>query len=89
MREMMASAVKDAHYVGTEMINGVPCHTYTYTMEVEVSGQKFASTGKAWVGPSDGLPHQLDSETTLSSYKQKAHVTYEYNVDFKVEKPDH
>ena len=87
MREMMASAVKDAHYIGTETINGVPCHTYSYTMEVEVSGQKWTSMGKAWIGSSDGLPHQLDFETTVSSYKQKSHVTYEYNVDFKVEKP--
>jgi len=87
MREMMASAVKDAHYVGTEMINGVPCHTYTYTMEVEVSGQKWTSTGKTWIGSSDGLPHQYDFELTVGSYKQKSHVTYEYNVDIKVEKP--
>src|ERR1041384_1420891 len=87
MREMMASAVKDAHYIGTETINGVPCYAYTYTMEIEVSGQKWTSTGKSWIGSSDGLPHQLDSETTVSSYKQKPHVTYEYNVDIKVEKP--
>jgi hypothetical protein len=87
MREMMASAVKDVKYVGTETINGVPCHAYNYTMEIDLSGQKWAGTGKAWIGSSDGLPHQLDSETMVSSYKQKSHITYEYNVDFKVEKP--
>jgi hypothetical protein len=87
MREVMATAVKDVQYVGTETINGVPCHAYTYTMEMDVSGQKWAGTGKAWIGSSDGLPHQMDSDMTVSSYKRKSHVAYEYNVDFKVEKP--
>jgi len=87
MREMMASAVKDVQHIGTETINGLPCHEYTYTMDMDVSGQKWAGTGKAWIGSNDGLPHQLDSEMTVSSYKQKSHITYEYNVDFKVEKP--
>jgi len=87
MRELMASAVKDVKYVGADTINGVPCHAYTYTMDMNVSGQRWAGTGKAWIGSSDGLPHQLDSEVTISSYKQKSHITYEYNVNFKVEKP--
>ena len=87
MREMMASAVKDVRYIGTDTINGVPCHEYTYTMDMDVSGQKWTGNGKAWIGSSDGLPHQLDLEMTVSSYKQKSHITYEYNVDFKVEKP--
>jgi hypothetical protein len=87
MREMMASAVKDVQYIGTDTIKGVPCHAYTYTMDMDVSGQKWAGTGKAWIGSNDGLPHQLDSEMTIISYKQKSHITYEYNVDFKVEKP--
>ena len=87
MREMMASAVKDVQYIGTDTINGAPCHTYTYTMDMDVSGQKWTGTGKAWIGSGEGLLHQLDSEMTVSSYKQKSHITYEYNVDFKVEKP--
>ena len=87
MREVMASAFKDVQYIGTDTINSVPCHAYTYTMELDISGQKWNVTGKAWIGASDGLPHQIDSETTVSSYKQKSHITYEYNVDFKVEKP--
>src|SRR5215467_12530524 len=87
MREMMASAVKDVKYIGTDTINGLPCHEYTYTMDMDVSGQKWAGTGKAWIGSTDGLLHQSDSEMTVSSYKQKSHITYEYNVDFKVDKP--
>src|ERR1043166_641331 len=83
----VASAVKDVKYIGTDTVNGLPCQEYTYTMDMDVSGQKWAGTGKAWIGSTDRLPHQLDSEMTVSSYKQKSHITYEYNVDFKVEKP--
>jgi hypothetical protein len=87
MRELMASAFKDVQYVGTDTINGVPCHAYTYTMEMDLSGQKSTVTGKAWIGSGDGLPRQIDSETTIGSFKQKSHITYEFNADFKVEKP--
>ena len=87
MREMMASAVKDVQHIGTETINGLLCHEYTYTMNMDVSGQKWAGTGKAWISSTDGLVHQLDSEMTVGTYKQKSHITYEYNVDVKIEKP--
>lgn len=86
-REKMASAIKDVQYLGAETVNGVSCYAYSYTMEMDVSGQKWSGTGKAWVGASDGLPHQLDSEMTVSSYHQKSHITYQYDVDFKIEKP--
>lgn len=87
MRELMASAVKDVRYVGTDTINGVPCHTYIYTMDINVSDQRWIGTGKAWIGTGDGLPHKLDSDLRIGSYTQKSLITYEYNVDFKVEKP--
>ena len=87
MRELLASAVKDVQYVGTDTINGVPCHAYTYKMDMDVSHQRWTGTGKAWIGSGDGLPHQLDSEMKVGEYKQESHITYEYNVDFKIEKP--
>ena len=87
MREMLATAIKDVQHIGAETINGVQCHVYSYTMEMDVSGQHWAGAGKACIGSSDGLLHDMNSETTVSSYKQKSHITYEYNVDFKVEKP--
>ena len=87
MRELMRKAVKDVQYIGTDTINGVPCHAYTYTMGMDVSGQHWTGAGKALIGSSDGLLHQLYSETMVGSYKQKSNITYEYKVDFKVEKP--
>jgi hypothetical protein len=87
MRELLASVIKDVKYAGTETVNGVACHAYAYAIDGDLSGQKWLGTGKAWVGASDGLPHQLDSELNVSASRQKSHITYEYDLDFKIEKP--
>ena len=88
MEKFLAEATKDVKYVGAEIVGGVPCHAYTYTLEMKMSGQNFAGTGKAWVGAADGLPHQIDSELSMKGYfTQKSHIVYEYNVPIKVEKP--
>jgi hypothetical protein len=87
MRDLLAKVIKDVKYVGAETVNGVPCYAYAYTIDGELGGQRWAGTGKSWIGASDGLPHQLDSELNTSSYQAKSHITYEYNVDIKVEKP--
>ena len=87
MEEWLASAGKEVQYVGAETVNGVPCFAYTYRMEMDVEGHNYAGTGKAWIGAADGLFHQNDSEFKFSGYDQKSHIVYEYNVDFKVEKP--
>ena len=54
---------------------------------MDMSGSPATSTGKAWVGAADGLPHQSDSEFKVSGYAWNSHIVYEYNVDIKVEKP--
>ena len=86
MEKMLVEATKDVKYVGSETINGVPSFAYTYSMEMNLSGNNYTGTGKAWVG-ADGLPHQNDSVFKFSSYEQKSHIVYEYNVNIKVEKP--
>jgi len=87
LEKMLASATKDVKLVGPETVNGVPCFAYTYSMEINESGNKYAGTGKAWIGAADGLPHQIDSEFNVGGFNQKSHIVYEYNVDLKVEKP--
>ena len=84
---MLESVIKDVKYAGSETVNGVACHAYTYAIDGDLSGQKWLGIGKSWIRASDGLPHQSDSELSLNSYKAKSHMTYEYKVDFKVEKP--
>jgi len=87
MRDLLAKVVKDVKYAGAETVNGVACHAYVYAIDGELAGQRWAGTGKSWIGASDGLPRQIDSELTTSSYQAKSHITYEYNVTVKVEKP--
>lgn len=87
MEKMLAEATKEVKYVGAETVNGVPCFAYAYSLEMNVSGNTYTGKGKAWVGAADGLPHQNDSVFKFSSYEQKSHIVYEYNVNIKVEKP--
>jgi hypothetical protein len=83
----LAEMVKEVKYLGPETINGVPCYAYSFTIETTVAGQNYTGTGKVWIGAADGLPHQSDSEFNVANYQNKSHLVYEYNVDFKVEKP--
>ena len=87
MRDLLAKVIKDVKYVGTDSVNGVACHAYTYTIDGELGGQRWAGTGRSWIGASDGLPRQIDSELNVSSYQAKSHITYEYNVKVEVAKP--
>lgn len=87
LEKMLASATKEVKLVGPETVNGVPCFAYTYSMEINESRNKYAGTGKAWIGAADGLPHQIDSEFNVGGFNQKSHIVYEYNVDLKIEQP--
>jgi hypothetical protein len=87
MEKMLAEAIKEVKYVGAGTVNGMPCFAYTYALEMNVSGNTYTGTGKAWVGAADGLPHQNDSVFKFSSYEQKSHIVYDYDANIKVEKP--
>lgn len=87
LEKKMAEAPKEVKYVGSETVNGVPCFAYTFSLEMNLAGDTWTGTGKAWVGAADGLPHQIDSDFKVSVYGHKSHTVYEYNVDVKVEKP--
>ncbi|MEP6819859.1 MAG: hypothetical protein ABJA18_10020 [bacterium] len=83
----LAEMVKEVKYVGPETINGVSCYVYTGTFETTLGGQSLAGTAKVWIGADDGLIHQSDSDSRISTYANKSHIIYEYNVDVKIEKP--
>ena len=83
----LAEMVKEVKYVGPESINGVACYAYTCTFEMPMSGQNWTGTAKVWIGAADGLPHQSDSEYKVANYGGKSHLTYEYNINIKVEPP--
>jgi hypothetical protein len=83
----LAEMVKEVKYLGPETINGAACYAYSFTLETTMAGQNYTGTGKVWIGAADGLPHQSDSEFKVATYGNKSHIVYEYNLDFKVEKP--
>lgn len=84
----VAEMLKDVKYVGPETVNGIDCHLYSCTIDGSMGGQTWTGTLKIWIGAADGLPHQSDSDFKVAnSFGGKSHIVYEYNVDFKVEKP--
>ena len=82
-----AEMVKEVKYLRPETISGLPCFAYSYTVETNLGGQSYTGTGKAWISAVDGLPRQSDSEFKVSTYANKSHIVYDYNVNVKVEKP--
>jgi hypothetical protein len=87
MEKLLASSTKDVQSAGSENVNGTPCFVYTYRLDVDLGGKTYSSTGKAWVGANDGLPHQIDGEYKSPSYGSTAHIIYEYGGNIKVEQP--
>ena len=83
----VAEMIKDVKYVGPETANGVASHLYTSTIDGSMGGSNWTGTAKFWIGAADGLVHQSDSDFKIGSYGGKSHIVYEYNVNFKIEKP--
>ena len=82
-QKSLADAIKDVTLVGPEVVNGVQCFVYNYTIQID----RVTGKGKTWVRESDGLPLQSDSEFKHDNDESKSHVVYEYNADVKVEAP--
>ena len=83
----LADMIKNVKYVGPETVNGVAYHLYTCTFDGSTNGQSWSGTSKLWIGVADGLIHQNDSDVRFSGYSGKSHMVYEYNLNFKIEKP--
>jgi hypothetical protein len=79
---------KDVKYVGAETVNGIDCHVYSCIIDGSMGGQNWKGTIKFWIGASDGLPHQSDSDFKVAnSFGGRSHIVYEYGVNIKVEPP--
>jgi hypothetical protein len=87
MEKLMSSLIKDVKLVGPETVNGVPCFAYSLRFEGDWFGTPATGTGKTWIGASDGLPHQADSEMKIADNMMKSHIVYEYNVNVTVDRP--
>ncbi|HVS81811.1 MAG TPA: hypothetical protein VHE60_08750 [Pyrinomonadaceae bacterium] len=87
MAKLIDAGLKDVQSAGTETVNGIRCAVYTSRFEYNFGDEPATGTSRIWIGLSDGLLHQVDSEGKVSSYSSKSHLVYEYNVDIKIEKP--
>jgi hypothetical protein len=87
LEKKLAEGTTEVKYLGAETVNGVPCSAYSFVFEITLRGLPFNATEKAWIGSADGLPHQIDSESKSGNFTLYSHLTYEYNVNFKIEPP--
>lgn len=84
----------EVKYLGTDTLNGSPMLTYQYKIK-DVLGPGKDSVSKIWVGATDNLQHQVETENDypdpLDAGKMihsKTTVTFfDYNADIKIESP--
>jgi hypothetical protein len=86
LEKKLAEGTKEVKFLGAEPVNGVSCSAYSFVFEIGGQGQTYTGSGKAWIG-ADGLPHQVDSDYKYGKFASHSHVTYEYDVNFKIEPP--
>jgi len=84
----------EVKYVGTESLNGAPMLIYQYKIK-DVLGTGIDSNSKMWIGATDNLQHQVETESDFADpsntgkmMHSKTTITfYDYNTDIKIEPP--
>jgi outer membrane lipoprotein-sorting protein len=73
--------ILEAQLEGSEDVDGVPCHKYVYTTEVEGKTVEVM----CWIGVEDGLPHKI--VTKMESGMTMTQIPYDFNADITIEPP--
>jgi hypothetical protein len=82
----------EVKYLGTDTLDGVPMLVYQYTIK-DLMGTGNDMVTKSWIGATNGLPYQTESESDMDLgtgkiIHSKSTVTYyDYNADIKIEPP--
>jgi hypothetical protein len=77
--ELKMARYDEIKFAGTDTVDGSPMLAYQYKLK------DTGHPGKLWIGASDGLPHQIETETAGGA---KIYFTYyDYNADIKIEPP--
>ena len=83
----------EVKYLGTDTLNGAPMLVYQYTMK-DLLGPGKDGVSKIWIGATDGLQHQLVSESDVDPlntgkliHSKVTGTFYDYNADIKIETP--
>ncbi len=84
----------EVKYLGTETLNGAPMLIYQYKIK-DVLGTGIDSNSKMWIGATDNLQHQVETESDFADpsntgkmIHSKTTITfYDYNTDINIEPP--
>jgi hypothetical protein len=84
----------EVKYLGTDMLDGAPMLTYQYTIK-DLLGPGKDAVSKIWIGATDNLEHQMESESDVESTFTAGEIThtkttvtyYDYNTNIKIEPP--
>jgi hypothetical protein len=80
-------------YLGTESLNGAPMVVYQHTIK-DLLGPGKDGVTKEWIGVSDSLLHQTESESDIDPlgtgkmiHSKTIATFYDYDADIKIEAP--
>ncbi len=82
----------EVKYIGADTLDGVPMLVYQYTIK-DLLGKGNIMVTKSWIGATDGLPHQTESESDMDLgtgkmiHSKSTIIYYDYNADIKIEPP--
>lgn len=83
----------DVKYLGTDTLEGAPMLIYQYTIK-DLLGPGKDSVSKIWIGATDNMQHQRESENDYESpttgktdHSKSTSVFFDYNTDIKIEPP--
>lgn len=81
-------------FLGNDALNGEPMLMYQYKIK-DVMGAGIDSNSKMWIGATDNLPHQIETEGEVPDPLNKGKIRrtkttisfYDYNADISIESP--
>jgi len=89
LAQLLINALTSVTYAGQDTVMNVPCFVFTFQSTLPLGSTTMNGTGKAWIGISDDLPHQVDSTHTVVgvSGSSSSHLVYSYGVNFDIQAP--
>jgi hypothetical protein len=79
--------VQDVTYTGQDIVSGVRCFVFSFTLDVQGSGLNLTGSGQAWIGISDGLPYQFDFTPGVNVTGGPTNQLYTYGIIVDIQQP--
>jgi len=84
---LLTPGIQSVQFVGQEPVMNIPCFVLSYTLTINTSGISISGNGKAWIGISDSLPHQVTLDGTISGSPFTTLLVYSYGIQFDIQQP--